>query len=317
MKKSFLFKLLIIAPALIVTSCGYGLKEVYSGIPYNSTNYFYNYFNVWNNKINPYSGNNDINVKKEETVLDLDENKVFTSIKDANFKRCDPDWDTYVYTYDKDAVPTLEENKHLKPYGPTVCMTKLDDSFKYGVVSKMFDGQMFCNGDFQMSRTQVEPTNQGKENGFGVLFSKESNNASYFMMNFKCSVVYKNYQNLSTYYSDLDLHVGIYLKNDIGYTYMPITYSVDKVPTNSGDEHFMEPYVGRYDMYVCFGFSLEKFDTSRLAGFSLQYEYKDIFKKNAPNEEHPDYWYEKASFQEDIYHSIMLYEVSFPKTTWH
>ena len=42
MKKSFLFKLLIIAPALIVTSCGYGLKEVYSGIPYNSTNYFEN-----------------------------------------------------------------------------------------------------------------------------------------------------------------------------------------------------------------------------------------------------------------------------------
>ena len=78
MKKSFLFKLLIIAPALIVTSCGYGLKEVYSGIPYNSTNYFDNYFNVWNSKINPYSGNNDINVKKEETVLDLDENKVFT-----------------------------------------------------------------------------------------------------------------------------------------------------------------------------------------------------------------------------------------------
>ena len=73
----------------------------------------------------------------------------------------------------------------------------------------------------------------------------------------------------------------------------------------------------RNGLYKEYQIKLEKFDTSRLAGFSLQYEYKDIFKKNAPNEEHPDYWYEKASFQEDIYHSIMLYEVSFPKTTWH
>ena len=311
MKKLSHFKLLLIAPAILTTACGYGLKEVYSGIPYNSTNYFENYYNVWNKAINPYQEGNSISVKKDNYVLS-DADSVFTSTKDSNFKDCDPAWKKYAYTYDKDAKPS---DSDLKPYGPTVCMTKLDDSFKYGVTSKMFDGQMFCNGDYQMSRTQVEPTNQGADKGFGVLFSKEGSNATYFMMNFKCSVVYKENQNLSTYYSDLTLHVSIILKNDIGYTYIPVSYDIEKVPTNSGDDHFMEPYAGRYDMYKCFGFSLKNIESSRLVGFSLQYEYHDIFNQHRNSD--GTYSYTTAEFTEDIYHSIMLYEVSFPYTTWH
>ena len=307
MKKLFHFKLLLIAPAILTTSCGYGLKEVYSGIPYNSTNYFENYYNVWDKKINPHEQGHEFSVIKEEHYLD-DNDKVFTSTKDANFKYCEPNWDQYAYTYDK----TEPSDSNLKAYGPAVCMTKLDDSFKYGVVSKMFDGQMFCNGDFQMSRTQVEPINQGANKGFGVLFSKEGGNASYFMMNLKCSLVYRDNQNLSTYYSDLTIKLGIVLKNDTGYTYVPVKYDVPKVPTNSGDDHAIEPYNGRYSLYTCFGFSLENIETDRLIGFTLQYQYNDIFTYNSSTKQ-----YYPATFTEDIYHSIMLYEVSFPRTTWH
>ena len=307
MKKLSPFKLLLITPAIVLSSCGYGLKEVYSGIPYNSTNYFENYYNVWNKKINPFDEGNEFSLIKDEYLLS-DEDKVFTSTKDSNFKDCEPLWDEYAYTYDK----SEPSDSNLKAYGPAVCMTKLDDSFKYGVTSKMFDGQMFCNGDFQMSRTQVEPINQGSQKGFGVLFSKEGGNTSYFMMNLKCSLVYKDNQNLPTYYSDLTLKIGIILKNDTGYTYEPLTYNVDKVPTNSGDDHSIEPYTGRYSLYTCFGFNLDKIDTNRLIGFTLQYEYKDIFSYNNSTKK-----YYPATFTEDIYHSIMLYEVSFPKTTWH
>lgn len=294
-------KLLIIAPALVLTACGYGLKEVYSGVPYNSTVFTENYFNVWKDSINPNKEGNKITVKKDTYELDEEKDNVFTSLKDVSFKNCDDNFTSYAYTYDKD-----EPTDGTVAYGPAISMSKLDNSFNYGVSSKLFDGQMFCNGDYQNSRTQVEPTNQGSDKGFGLLFSKECNDASYFMMNFKCSLVGQDDQDLEIgmVYSDLTLHLGFYLRNDTGYTYVPLTYKVNDVPTNSGDDIFSEGHAGRWKMYTCFGFKLDNIDTSRLIGFSLQYEKTgDTYSAL-----HPDV---------KTYHAMMLYEVSFPHTTWH
>ena len=301
MKKS-VFKILLIAPALVVSSCGYGLKEVYSGIPYNTTDFFKNYYNVWNDNINPYKEGNKITVLKDSYELDETKDKVFRRLSDANFKDCDDSWSTYAYTYDK-----VEPDDGTKAYGPAVKLSSYDSSFKYGVTSKMFDGQMFCNGDYANARTQVKPMNQDQDDsqgGFGVLFSKESNDASYFMMNFKCSVVLKDNQNLSGARSNLKLKLGLFMRNETGYTYQPLTYTIDNIPTNSGDDHSAPPFSMRNDMYVCFGFSLKNFDTDRLVGFSVQYEkISDTYSETNPDQ--------------TTYHAIMLYEVSFPKTTWH
>ena len=292
------FRLLLIAPSLLLTSCGYGLKEVYSGIPYNSTDFTENYFNVWDKRINPNAEGNKITVTKNIKELDKEKDNVFTSLKDNEFKNIDDNWTKYCYGYD------LERDEDLIPegqvaYGPTVAMTKLDDSFKYGIVSKMFDGQMFCNGDFQKSRTQVEPTNKDSSKGLGVLFSKESNDAKYIMMNFKCAVVKSDGSLLkSGLSSDIKLNIGLYYRNDTGYTYAPFTYEISGVPTNSGDGHGDS----RFLSYVCFGFSLENYDKERLIGYSIQYE------KLSDNSGEPD---------SDTLHALMLYEVSFPYTTWH
>ena len=296
------FSLLLIAPSLLLTACGYGLKEIYKGIPYNSTVYTENYFNEWNKAINYKKDGHQVTETKQTVTLSKDENKVFTKISDVNFRDCDNEWSSYAYEYDKDDKPSDES---LVPYGPKVRMTSLDDSFKYGIASKLFDGQMFCNGDFQKSRTQVEPLNQGADKGFGILLSKETNDASYMMMNFKCSVVYEQDQYLSKCYSDLTIKIGLYMRNGNGYTLQPVSYVVEKVPTNSGDSD-------RTNNYVCFGFSLEKIDTKRLIGFSVEYEYGDInlYNKNTDT-------YYPYEFSEQIYHAMMLYEVSFPKTTWH
>ena len=301
------FKLLLIAPSILLTSCGYGLKEVYEGVPYNSSVFSENYYNVWNDSINPHNASNKITDKKEAKALSTESDLVFTKMSDVNFRECDDKWSSYSYEYDKNRYP--EDNSLLR-YGPTVKMDALDSSFKYGVASKMFDGQMFCNGDHQRSRIQVEPTNQGENKGFGVLFSKETNDAKYMMMNFKCSVVYEDNQNLSRCYSDLDLTVGLYLKNDTGYTYIPLTYSVDKVPTNSGD--YRIDIAERYNNYVCFGFNLKNINTERLVGFSVQYQYKGIYLYNEHTETYLNY-----DLEDNKLHSMMLYEVSFPNTTWH
>ena len=297
------FKLFLFAPTLLLSSCGYGLREVYQGVPYNSTNFLENYYNVWDSSINPYSDDNKI--KETTETLELSEsNKVFRSLDDSAFHELDSGWPTYNYVYDK-----MEPTDGTKAYGPAICLSNYDDSFKYGVISKMFDGQMFCNGDFQNARTQVEPTNYNEKNGFGVLFSKECNDASYFMMNFKCSVVTETNQNLSGGMSDFELLISFVLKTDSGYKYVPVVSTVENVPTNSGDDHDETRaenvrFKGRLTSYVCFGFSVKELNLNRLIGFTVQY-------KLLSDTVSPKYPGEKA------YHAIMLYEASFPHTTWH
>lgn len=293
MKKSP-FKFLLIIPAVVLTSCGYGLKEIYNGVPYVSSDFFKNYYCEWDNRINPNKPNeNKITKMVDERELTTADS-VFTSYNDATFSFNEPDADKYVYYYDKqEQVP--ESDKRL-PYGPAVKLSNYDDSFRYGVVGKLFDGQMFCNGEQAFSRVQVK---EGRGNGFGALFSKESDNAKYMMLNFKCSLVTKENQNLSpNHKSDVRLILSFIYKNDTGYTYVPVSYVINDAPTNSGETTGS----GRESKYVCFGFSMENIGNKRLIGFTFNYE------KLAD-----DY----TDVTDEKYHAIMLYEVSFPHTTWH
>ena len=140
--KKLPFKLLLIAPSIILTSCGYGLKEIYNGIPYASGDFMQNYYSVWNDSINPYK-TNKITDKVEERELE-EKDDVFTSFNDTNFDLNEVHADEYVYYYD--IAEPEGEVADKKPYGPAVKLSNYDDSFKYGVVGKLFDGQMFCNG---------------------------------------------------------------------------------------------------------------------------------------------------------------------------
>lgn len=296
MKKLSPFKLLLIAPSIILTSCGYGLKEIYNGVPYNSSNFFDNYYSVWNDSINPYKDGNKITETYDEKELDDKENVVFTSAVDnANFQFNELESDKYVYFYDIVEPEADSEYAGKVAYGPAVKLSNYDDSFRYGVIGKLFDGQMFCNGYYANARVQVKP---GRGNGFGALFSKESNDATYMMMNFKCSSVTKSSQNLSRGESEIKLIISLLYKNETGYTRLPVTYTLSGVPTNSGDDAYGK--VKRSELYTCFGFSLPKND--RLIGFSFEYEkISDTVDGKG----------------EETHHAVMLYEVSFPHTTWH
>ena len=289
--KSLHFKLFILTSSLILTSCGYGLKETYKGVPYNSTNYEENYFNEWANDINPYGSKSKITETKEERELTAND-YVFASFGSNEFRYCEPSSDEYVY--DNDRKENVDDKK---TYGPAVKLSAIDKSFKYGIASKLFDGQLFCNGDFQNARVQVEPMENGQSKGFGVQFAKECTRASYIMMNLKCSVVTKESQHLPEVKSKLKLHIGFYLKNSNGYTYQPLTYVLENVPTNSGD-------MLRSKAYICFGFNLANIDISRLAGISFQYEKIED-------------GYSSANPDVKTMHAVMLYEISFPYSSWH
>lgn len=296
----FLFKILSFVPFLVLTSCGYGLKEVYDGLPYNSTVFEENYYSVWDKTLNPDEKKYQVTETKAEREL-TDSDFVFTSVEDLNFKECEQSWNDYIYEED---VEIYDEDETRTMYGPDVKLSGIDNSFKYGITSKLFDGQLFCNGDYQHARMQIEPSNTKRE-GFGIRFSKEmAAGAPYFMLNFKCSVVTENNYSLSFGYSDVTLKIGFYIKNGNGLTYIPTSYRINEAPTNSGDMPS-----NRNNSYVCFGFKLSEktgdglLNLDRLVGISFEYELNSC-TVSLPAGEEPLY-------------AIMLYEMSFPHSSWN
>lgn len=293
------YKLLLLFPALVLSSCGYGLKQTYKGIPYASSVFAENYFNEWNKEINPFSDKNKIVSTSTEMVLG-EEDHTFSSFNSQQFRDCEANWNTYNYIIDLEDNRPANDNSIL--YGQDVKLSAIDDSFKYGVESKLFDGQLFCNGGFENSRVQVEPTNQGEQKGFGLLFKKECARASYFMMNFKACVTREDgsYNGvIKDGKSKIVLHINFYVKGESGYKCVPVSYTLDNVFTNMSEYH---------NNYTCFGFRLDRlFDnlnSTRIAGLSVQYEkVSDTYSDANPSEK--------------TMHALWLYEISFPHSSWH
>ena len=51
MKKNIFALCALTLISLSMTSCGYALRDVYDGIPYNSTVYEENYYKVWDERL--------------------------------------------------------------------------------------------------------------------------------------------------------------------------------------------------------------------------------------------------------------------------
>ena len=147
---------------MLLTGCGYGLKEIYEGDVYISTDYNRNFYREWNDEINYKKENNQVeNDEQEIYQLDKVTNKVFTNYNDPNFQELQPDYESYSYTSD------IYEPQEKKSYGQSFKLSKTEQSFRYGYISKLFNGQMFCNGSYEIARVQID------EDGFGMKFNKE------------------------------------------------------------------------------------------------------------------------------------------------
>lgn len=301
MRKSY--KWLFTIPLFALTSCGYGLEELYDGDAYNSPIFEKNYYREWDDEL----VNKITNKDAQDIELDYEKNNVFLSYYgDEHFHKLEPsraesndpvDGHPEYLTYDgiDKSVPYY--------YGPKKCLSNIDDSFRYGYMSKLFDGQMFCGGKFQLSRVQID------ERGFGKLFEKECISAKYFAMNFKASSDYTQKETnpaTNNHRSEINLKIGFYLENDKGfekkvYTYkfqdIPENSKTRSVPTNTGDDR--EP--GSCS-YIFFGFELgETININRCRGISVSYDLiKDPDKEN-----------------KGLDYALMLYEILLPDSTWH
>ena len=285
------FKLLFIAPALLLSACGYGLKEVYPGSVYNSVDYNENFYREWNKDVNYHSDNSKIeNLSEDVYQLNTESDHVFTKYGEANFAYNQPDHDKYSYV--SDIYEPLDDKLS---YGQTFALSKSESSFKYGYVSKLFNGQMFCNGNYEIARVQID------ESGFGMKFNKEIEKYSYFALNFKASLDYRrNGQstNIPAHESKVNLLINFYCKSDNQKLHrIPVSYMIDNVKTNAS-----ETIDG--SNYVFFGFDLTNIKIDRCVGVSIEYELISDDYITA----HPD---------EEWKHCLLLYELFLPGSTWH
>lgn len=299
MKKKLLSKALLFVPMMALSACGYSLREIYSGTAYNSTVFDENFYTVWDADLK--EENNKISSKKS-IDLDLEKDYVFETFKDPNFEYVEKNHnDNYIY---EDEV-FMEDDETRKSFGEEMKLSKIDSSFKYGYISKLFDGKMFCDGNYQKARVQIN------ENGFGKMFNKEVKQFDYFAMNFKSSLDYTVHPFNSTK-SNIDLHITFYMKNsDNKLDAVTVNYNIDTVPTNTGDSH-------SESCYTFFGF---KFDSTRIniercTGISVTYDLNDVTGTYRENGETKTLTLEQIK-SEGISHSLMIYEVFLPNSTWH
>ena len=182
-----------------------------------------------------------------------------------------------------------------KSYGQTFALSKTESSFKYGYVSKLFNGQMFCNGNYEIARVQID------ESGFGMEFNKELDKYSYFALNLKASLDYRRdgkNTNIPAHSSKVELIVNFYCKTDSQkYHRIPVSYTIESIRTNAS-----ETIDG--SNYTFFGFSLNNIKIDRCVGISIEYKLiSDEYIASHPN----DGWT----------HCLLLYELFLPNSTWH
>ena len=275
-KKSHLFVLLML-PAL--SSCGgFSLDYIVEGDKYISYDFKENYYEHW-----------DSELKNAEHKASFDKN-ANRILKYSDIGQIDKN--------------LLIDNPYddVRSYAEAFNLMSVDQSFYYGVQSKLFDGEAYCDGYYQRHRVQ------SNEQGFSVRFSKESDELTYFAMQFKattnnqieCYKVGSNDKARSDqdmfHNSTIKLTITLYVKEDakiVGYDfYSDIAF--DNNTTNDGSH------------YKFYAFDLTEHSLSRLVGFSVTF--------NILNDDLIEWNQTKGV---DIDYALFLYEVFFPYTYWH
>lgn len=201
-------RFLLIAPLLILSSCGAQMNKIAPNAIDHSGKWKDNYYTYFDASLKEK--------KVEEVLLDKEKNKVFTTFDDPNFASLDEmskDMSNYYNNFASDG------------FGPTHKLGNYNESIKEGFVSKLFDGQLFCHQYYELSRVQIG------ESGFSSSFNKSLESASYLYLNFKSAVDFKTYH-VNAHQASFKIHITFYGEKNYCYTYL-----LEDVPTNAGETY--------------------------------------------------------------------------------
>lgn len=308
-------KYLLLLPMTAVVSCGYSTSYLVEGDRYNSPIFEKNYYTHWDVEL--------ANASKKDTI-EVGDNKLIADIYYSSFSSNEI---TGLGTIDPNF---FESDPDLDEYGSQYKMNAVDDLFKYGYQSKLFDGQMVCGGQnfhpeyaYQLGRVQIP------ESGFSARFSKESGDLHYVALQFKASCdntkdcyllndqatePHSHSDSQLFHESKFDLTLTLYMKTFYGIVAQPLKVGIDLsgqvlVGYNSHNEPIYEYKTNNGHFYTFLAIDLEEYediDMSRLVGVSVTYEVTEdeLLRQNK----------EKGV---DLGYALFLYEILFPYTYWN
>lgn len=249
-------------PLVALSSCGgYSLEYLVKGDLYLSPVFERNFYDHWDIELKNAPLVSNVLISESGRILKFDD---LWKI-DPNFSEISIDEDTY---------------------GKNYCLMHYDDSFKYGVQSKLFDGEVFCYSRQQKVRVQIRPS------GFSARFQKESDELTYFAMQFKAAIDYTTPEGQAIGRHDsiiTKMTVSIYTKD--GLKIVRNDFVTNNIRFDNGWTNYSEGY-------QFYAFNLPSL--SRAVGVSVTYEYDDPSIKGT-----------------DLAYSLFLYEIFLPYTNWH
>ena len=255
-------KLYIFLPLLlVVTSCKNFERNFNDANKYNASNWKDNYYNVYDPEFSNAALRNTFNLSSCD---------IFTSFYDQKFKEIDPDGSK---------MNLLSEDEELS-YSMNRRLINYNSELKYGVISKLFDGKMFCNGRYEKVRTQINST------GFGFKTNKKIEKYDYFAMNFRCDLDFKSDGSVPESKSSFKLNISFLFDDKID------IYSYDMTDVITNGDH-----------YIFYGFSLKNFDLKGCNGIGVSYS-------NFANTYND-------SLEQKKDEALLIYEILLPNTTWY
>lgn len=256
--------------SVLLSGCAISMDNTYKRSDYNDTVFANNYYKIKDkNIIN--------NIKQTNTfTLDKTNDCVFENYEEL--KALGTDFDNKVAN-DEVTYDSLIFSNRNTTYGTVNCLGNIDDSFNHGILSKLTDGMLFCDGDtYQGVRVQID------KDGFVHEYEKKCLYADYFALSFKPGSDYTNnlYPPSATY--DIKLNIKFYIEDGDKFVENICSYTMNSVSRNK---------------YYLFGFKLTKNMAQNIKGLGISY---DLVNSN-----------EDAS----VDHCLHLYETLFVNSSWY
>jgi len=189
-------------------------------------------------------------------------------------------------------------------YGQTKKMSLIDSTFSKGILSKLYNGQIRCDGWNSYAYLQLD------QHGYGALFPKELNTADYFAMVIRGGS--NTDASVGGRLSSFDLQVNFYKFPYSSQKYDKYTFNLSSVILETNISAENTSLVGFY-------FKDFDFDPKGIVGMSVNYSIKDDSEAKG----YVNGVLESVTTSSDMdqpadyYLCLMLYEVFFPDSSWN
>jgi hypothetical protein len=172
-------------------------------------------------------------------------------------------------------------------FGRTKCLVKCDSSFNNGLLSKLYNGQVYCLGLHAKALVQL------KEEGLDASLPKKLVSGDYFLMSFRGGSLFGEAR-----ITKIDLTIKFYKGSE---SYVLTFNDLAEWTDNGGDG----------DSFFGFKFSDIGIDPAGITGFGISYDnlQDDDLTSATLTEEQKE--------NPNAYWGMLVYEVMFPDSTWN